>query len=112
MATHVEIARSRALVRAVRASHARTIELFAATVSSSSAIAACVRGSHYLRAATLARGGSDESLAETRERRCPHCRSESVRALSNVYSTDSFLKSLYRCDACDKQLLYVRRVLV
>ena len=63
----------------------------------------------------LAQGGSDAPLGdgaglpETREQRCPHCQSESVTPGGTVQAFGGLVKSTYRCDACDRLFLYVRK---
>jgi DNA-directed RNA polymerase subunit RPC12/RpoP len=68
-----------------------------------------VRRSVVRRMARLASGASaDPELKETRERRCPHCRSEDIKHAGKVSAIEGLIKSLYRCDRCERLFLILR----
>ena len=50
-----------------------------------------------------------ERLRETRDRRCPHCRSENVEALGHVTVGDGMIKQDHRCAGCSALFLLVRQ---
>ena len=71
--------------------------------------------SHVLRSATrrlfrLARGSSEGPVKETRDRRCPCCRSEDIKSVGRVCAADGLIKSTYRCEACNSLFLIVLRL--
>ena len=50
-------------------------------------------------------------MRETRERRCPSCRSPVITQSGKVFAMDGLVKSLYACEMCGSAFLYVRRAL-
>jgi hypothetical protein len=62
-------------------------------------------------------GGSDSDgpdigkLAETRERRCPHCHAENIKLLGRFQAVSGVIKSERQCIPCGKTFVYVRNPL-
>ena len=68
-----------------------------------------VRRSAVRRMARLASGASaDSELKETRERCCPYCRGGDIRHGGKVSVIEGLIKSLYRCDRCNRLFLILR----
>jgi hypothetical protein len=53
---------------------------------------------------------ADTPRIETRERRCPSCRSHSVKPHVRIIAIDGLLKLDYRCDACGGTFVFVRHL--
>jgi hypothetical protein len=53
----------------------------------------------------------DPALRETRERRCPSCRSQRVIPMGRVLASDAGVKEKHWCEACGTAFWFVRRVL-
>jgi hypothetical protein len=61
-------------------------------------------------AAHSLRDAGDTPRIETRERRCPFCRSHSVQPHVRIVAIDGLLKLDHRCDACGGVFVFVRQL--
>ena len=101
--------RTRQLTRRAYWLCATARDLQTAAESTRALVADQVRRSAVRRMARLASGASaDSELKETRERRCPHCRGEDIRHGGRVSVIEGLVKSLYRCDGCERLFLVLR----
>jgi uncharacterized protein (DUF983 family) len=50
----------------------------------------------------------DAPLPETRERRCPACRSERITPVVHVIGVETVVKVEHRCEACGTAFWFVR----
>ena len=89
---------------------ARAEDLVVAARATRAAIGAQVRGNSLRRVARLACGASEAELLESRQRRCPYCRSEAVTLGGAVRASGAFVKSEFRCENCSRIFVFVRRV--
>jgi DNA-directed RNA polymerase subunit RPC12/RpoP len=70
-------------------------------------IAHARRRSPYRRVHWLSGGASDDGI-ETRNRACPHCRSDRIQWKGRVMAEKGMVRISYRCESCEKPFLYVR----
>ena len=109
--TVLEIIRRAVVQNAAAMKHCpRANEVVLAARATRAAIGVQVRGNSVRRVARLTRGGSEAELLESRQRRCPYCRSEAVTLGGAVRAADGFVKSEFRCEACGRMFVFARRV--
>src|SRR5262245_14963706 len=108
--------RARSLARRAADLRAMARDLRAHASLTRRALGRSVRQSPARRLARLASGGSDgpsardEVLRETRDPRCPHCYcAEGLEPSGAVQASSGLIKSTYRCGACARFFLYVRK---
>ena len=53
----------------------------------------------------------EPELPETRERRCPCCRSERIAPVGHVLAADGMIKAQHRCVTCGTVFLFVRKAI-
>jgi hypothetical protein len=89
---------------------ARALRACAAASGTRMLVAERVRLSPLRRMARLAQGASDrDGAAETRERRCRFCLSDTVKQRGRVSAADGLIKVLYGCEQCERIFHYVRK---
>jgi hypothetical protein len=54
----------------------------------------------------------ESKLPETRERRCPACRSEAIAPVGHIIAGGGLIKVEHRCEGCGVAFLFVRKPLV
>jgi hypothetical protein len=110
---HREVARAKALCTRAAAS-------CRAARNTRATILLQVQQNATRRMARLARGASDPDadgsvagpLVETCERRCPHCRAETLKLLGKFHVASGEIKSERQCLDCGKRFVYARRALL